>query len=100
MIYLLLIIPHMAAIAGLLLLALRTKPFAESEGPPGGSFGSDGTPTPPPATPPGGSPQSPREVPPRRRLRDAERESKLYPGRQREHPARQPAPARRADISG
>ena len=103
MFYLLLIIPHLVAIAGLLAYALRASPFDESEESQGGSSGSGGRPplpSPPPATPSGSSPRVPREVS-RRRIRDAEPHSKLHPRRaRREHPTRQPNPAPKADIGG
>jgi hypothetical protein len=102
MIYLLLIIPHLVAIAGLLAYAVRSSPFEESNESQDGSFGQDGKPPPPstpPPTPSPGFPGVPREVSPRRRIRDARRHSKLHARRpRREHPTRRPNPAPKADI--
>jgi hypothetical protein len=102
MIYLLLIIPHLVAIAGLLAYALRSSPLDEGQESQGGPFRPDGEPTPPSPpqpTPSRGSPPLPREVAPRRRIRGAERHSNLHPRRPRpEHPTRQPNPAPKANI--
>jgi len=99
MLYLLLIVPHLAAIAGLLLYALRSNPPDAGEEPQGGSFGPDGEPTPPLSPPPipsRPSPRAPRELSPRRRIRDA-KHSRLSPRPpRREHPVRDPDPAPKA----
>src|SRR5579884_2197438 len=94
MLYLLLIIPHLAAIAGLLLYALRSDPMDGGEETQGGSRGPDGEPTPPlsppPTTPSVPPPRAPREVPPRRRIRDAEHSRRSPRKPSREHPGRHP----------
>jgi hypothetical protein len=101
LLYALLIIPHLAAIAGLLLYALRSNPPDGRDEAQGGSLGPDGEPTrplSPPPTPPGPSLQAPREVPPRHRIRDADHST--HPARRprREHPVRHSDPAPKADA--
>jgi len=98
MLYLLLIIPHLVAIAGLLGYALRCRPLDPSEDSRGGSSGTEGEPKPPPQPPPApptvGGPPLEHATPPGRRLRDAERLADLHPRRtRREHPTPQPGPA-------
>ncbi len=97
MFYLLLIIPHLIALAALLGYALRTAP---SDDPAGESAGSDGEPNPPPnpprLDPPLGGPPLPDAAPSARRLRDAERVCDLRPRpRGRERPDHPPRPAHR-----
>lgn len=91
--YLLLIVPHLAAITGLLLYALRSNPTDEGEEAQGGWFGLDGDPTPPepplPA-PSGVSPPAPREVSPRHRIRDADHAKRPARRPRREHPEERP----------
>jgi hypothetical protein len=102
MLYLLLIIPHLAAIAGLLAYALLSTPADEAEPSFGGSVGPGGNPappSPPSPVPSHGSPQLPRKGPARRRIHDEERRSGREPRRPRRgHPRHQPEPAPKADL--
>jgi hypothetical protein len=97
MLYLLLIIPHLAAITGLLMYALLTRPVEASEDSGGSSSGADGEPKPPPQPPPGPAFDGPPlgyATAPGRRLRDTERLSDLHPRRpRREHDITEPSPA-------
>lgn len=96
MFYLLLIIPHLVALAALLGYALRAAP---TEDPGAESSGSEGTPDPPPSRPrlgpPGDGPPLPDAAPSGRRLRDAEELSDVRPHhrRRREHPGHPHKPA-------
>src|SRR5690349_2334231 len=87
MLYLLLIIPHLVAAAGLLGYALRSGPIAATEDSSDESYGSEGEPKPPPNQPRQGpavdGPPLPDAAPAGRRLRDAERLADLRPRRRR-----------------
>jgi hypothetical protein len=95
MFYVLMVIPHLVAIAGLLVYAFRSAPvdggeddYGEFRGPEGG-----------PKAPVDPSPEPPVDFPvlthvaaPHRRMRGGKRLSDLHPRRtRREHPARTPS---------
>ncbi|MGO9754914.1 MAG: hypothetical protein ACLP22_26240 [Solirubrobacteraceae bacterium] len=98
MIYVLLILPHIAMIAGLLAFAYYSHHAVVHDDDDGSTYGSRGEESPPRAPQPvpscGGLPLS-ESAPPRRRLRVGERLSELYPRRlRREHAPAPREPAR------
>ncbi len=95
MIYLLLILPHIAMIAGLLAFAYYSHRTVVGEGDDGGSYGyrTDApAPRSPKPVPSGGGLPLADSASPRRRLRGGERLSEIYPRRlRRQHlPAAEP----------
>ena len=95
--YLLLAIPHIAALGGLFIWAARVEPCSPSDEHFGGSEGGDGgsgTPLGPnPVQPSGGLPLDGSE-PPARRLRVGERLADLHPPVPRRDPEHAPVPPR------
>jgi hypothetical protein len=99
MFYVLMVIPHLVALAGLLAYALRSAPLEADEDGYGESRGPEGG----PEAPVDPSPGPPSDYPllsdgatPRRRVRGGERLSDLHPRRaRREHPPGVPGPPER-----
>ena len=97
MLYVLLIIPHLVAVAGLLAYALQSAPIdaGEDDGPESGSKPPLG----PSPRPPVDHMLLPEAVAPRRRMRGGERLSDLHPPRsRRERPVHQPSRLGASDV--
>ena len=100
MFYVLMVIPHLVAIAGLLAYALRSAPVEAGEDGYGDFPGPEGgpeAPVDPSSGPPVDYPVLTDGATPHRRMHVGERLSDLHPRRaRREHPAHAPSPPQRA----